>query len=319
MNRTLMSAVGLAVAILPSVCLAQAIEEKNLLSGKAKIEPDSGYIFVNGSVRQAGLLLRLPDAETIAAYEKDWSEALAKVQAKYPKKLKAWQDRVETARLTGKAPPEPPIEPTPENFAISAIELRDPVGFGPQYAFAKAKDPDGFSYLMKVKPGRYVYYGQLFGAPSSGYFGTCYCMGTVAFDVKAGMITDTGNFFLAAPGTDPAFPPRSEKVSGSEIGLYRPVAGADQFGAVTFGLPQTLQNYPSERAEFRAYGKLDNFYGVTIGRMPPVPGVLAYDRDRIVDLKANAEPVGGAVVEPGDAASAQDGLGAGATGSSESG
>lgn len=172
---------------------------KNLLSGKAKIEPDSGYIFVNGSVRQAGLLLRLPDAETIAAYEKDWSEALAKVQAKYPKKLKAWQDRVETARLTGKAPPEPPIEPTPENFAISAIELRDPVGFGPQYAFAKAKDPDGFSYLMKVKPGRYVYYGQLFGAPSSGYFGTCYCMGTVAFDVKAGMITDTGNFFWPPP------------------------------------------------------------------------------------------------------------------------
>lgn len=286
MIRILMSAAALALAAVPALANAQAIEEKNLLSGKAKIDPGSGYIYINGPVRQNGMLLRLPDAETIAAYEADWAEALAKVQKKYPGKLKSWEARAKVARQAQKAIPEKPIEPTEENFAIGAIELRDPVSFGPQFVFAKGKEPESYSYLMQVKPGRYAYYGPLFVAPNGAAAGMCYCMGTVAFEVKPGTVTDTGNFFLVGSGVDPAFPARTEKMPGSEIGLYRPVALSEQFGPLAFGLPETLKAYPNERADFRAYGKLDNFFGITVGRLPPVPGVLAYDRDRIVDLKA---------------------------------
>lgn len=285
MIRISTSAVALALAAVPALATAQAIEEKNLLSGKAKIEPANGYIYISGPVRQNGMLLRLPDAETIAAYEADWAEALAKVQKKYPGKLKNWESRAEIARQAQKPVPEKPIEPTAENFAIGAIELRDPASFGPQFVFTKGKDPENYSYLMQVKPGRYAYYGPLFVGPNGAAAGMCYCMGTVAFEVKPGTITDTGNFFLVGPSLDPAFPPREEKVPGAEFGLYRPVAGSEQFGPLAFGLPETLKSYPNERADFRAFGKLDNFYGITVGRLPPVPGVLAYDRDRIVDLK----------------------------------
>lgn len=306
MIRTLLSVATLAALFLPSLAAAQltsqSVEEKNLLSGKAKIEPDAGYIFVSGPFRQNALLLRLPDDATVADYEKDWAEALAKVQKKYPGKLKSWESRAAAARQTKGRIPEKPIEPTAENFAIGAIELRDPVSFGPQYVFAKGESPESFSYLTKVKPGRYAYYGPIFVAGGGAMAGFCYCMGTVAFEVKPGVITDTGNFFLVGPGLDPDFPQPPEPPAGSEAGLYRPQNLASQYGPLRFGLPDTLKAYPAAKADFRAYGKLDNFYGLSVSRMPPVPGVLAYDRDKVVDLKAaEAAPAGAdaAVATPG--------------------
>lgn len=56
-------------------------------------------------------------------------------------------------------------------------------------------------------------------------------------------------------------------------------------------MPDSLKAFPYAEADFRTYGKLDNFYGLSVGRMPPVPVVLAYDRDKVVDLKAAAAPV----------------------------
>lgn len=295
MIRILLGAAALAAA-LPSIAAAQltsqSVEEKNLLSGKAKIEPDAGYIFVSGPLRQNALLLRLPDAATVADYEKDWAEALAKVQKKYPGKLKSWEQRAAVARQTKGRVPEKPIEPTAENFAIGAIELRDPVSFGPQYVFAKTEAPESFSYLTKVKPGRYAYYGPIFVAGGGAMAGFCYCMGTVAFEVKPGVITDTGNFFLVGPGLDPDFL-GTGPATGSEAGLYRPQGLAKDYGPLRFGVPDTLKAYPYAEADFRAYGKLDNFYGLSVSRMPPVPGVLAYDRDRVVDLKAAAPVAAG--------------------------
>ena len=289
MIRMLMGAFALAAAAVPATALAQPVEEKNLLSGKAKIESDSGYIYVSGPIRQTGMLLRLPDTAMIAEYEQEWATALAKVQKKYPGKLKSWEASKDYAEAQGRRIPDKPIEPTPENFAIGPIELRGPVSFGPQFVFAKGKDPESYSYLTKVRPGRYAYYGPIFMAANGAVAGMCYCMGTVAFEVKSGMITDTGNFLLVGAGADPDFPARPEKVLGSEAGLYRPVAGSDQWGQLAYGLPESLQSFPNVRADFRAHGKIDNFYGITLGRMPPVAGVLAYDRDKVVDLKARAE------------------------------
>lgn len=306
MIRTLFCAAALAVA-LPSVAAAQltseSIEEKNLISGKAKIEPDSGYIFVSGPFRQNALLLRLPDDATVAAYEKDWAEALAKVQKKYPGKLKNWESRAEVARQTKGRMPEKPIEPTAENFAIGAIELRDPVSFGPQYVFAKSESPHSYSYLTKVKPGRYAYYGPIFVAGGGAMAGFCYCMGTVAFEVKPGVITDTGNFFLVGPGLDPDFP-QTGPLAGSEAGLYRPQNLGAEHGPLRFGVPDSLKAFPYAEADFRAYGKLDNFYGLSVSRMPPIPGVLAYDRDKIVDLKAVAPAEAAGIPEASAATSA---------------
>lgn len=292
MMKIAIAAAALALGALPGIAAAQAIEEKNLLSGKAAIDAESGYLFVRGPVRQMGMILRLPDAGTIAEYEKDWAEAFAKVKAKYPSKLAGWKHRAATARKEGREYRyEMPIEPTEENFSIGPIEFRGSVSFGPQFVFAKSKEVEDYSYLTRLKPGRYAYYGPVWMAANGASAGACYCMGTVAFDVKPGVITDAGNFFLVGSGLDPDFPPASGPVTGAEAGLYRPTGLSGQYGPLAFGLPEILKKYPNEQADFRAYGKLDNVYGITIARMPPVPGVLAYDRDRIVDLKAG--PVAG--------------------------
>ena len=85
-------------------------------------------------------------------------------------------------------------------------------------------------------------------------------MGTVSFDVKPGLITDVGTSFFFGLGDFP--------------NLY---------------VPASLRSYRRAKVEFRAHGKLDNVYGVIVDRLPPVAGVLAYDRDKVIDLKAAAE------------------------------
>ena len=58
-----------------------------------------------------------------------------------------------------------------------------------------------------------------------------------------------------------------------------------------FTLPASLKGYPARQPEFHGSGKVDNFFGITITRMPPIPGILGYDRDTVIDLNvATASP-----------------------------
>lgn len=280
---------AVATLALPAAVTAQPVEQKNLVSGKAKYDPEMGYIFLRGPARQNAMFLRLPDAEDVVAYEKQWAEALAKAKEKYIRQLRNWEGDVAIAKQTRKKPPEKPIEPTEQNFGIAPIEVQNPVTVGPQFVFAKAEGDaaKNFSYLHAVKPGKYAYYGPIFAAPNGGYFGFCYCMGTVSFEVKAGAVTDLGNFLLVGPGLDPDFP-SAEPLQGSEAGLYRPQNLSVQFGALDYGLPETLKSWPSMVADWRAYGHIPNHFGISVMRMPPVDGVLAYRRDKVIDLKAKA-------------------------------
>ncbi len=47
---------------------------------------------------------------------------------------------------------------------------------------------------------------------------------------------------------------------------------------------------PAARAEFSAVGKINNFYGQMVARIAPIDGVIAYDRDRVIDLRAAPAP-----------------------------
>ncbi len=62
-------------------------------------------------------------------------------------------------------------------------------------------------------------------------------------------------------------------------------------------MPQSLTQYPNAKAELRAAGKRNNFLNALVGRIPPVPGVLAYERDVPIDLVGLAE----AAAAPGPA------------------
>ena len=60
-----------------------------------------------------------------------------------------------------------------------------------------------------------------------------------------------------------------------------------------WGLPASLKSFPSAQADFQAVGKMSNFFGIAIARMPAIPGVLGYQRDKVIDLKAAEMPAAG--------------------------
>lgn len=265
-----------------TVAGAQSIEEKNVAKGKFSFDPEAGYIFLSGSTRQTGLFLKVPSEADIKEYSFEWETQLAKAREKYAKKLKSWE---QSAKQQAKAA-EKPEEPTAENFSIGDIETRSLVTYGPEFVFNKNKDKTEYTYMMKVKPGTYSFHGPLFFNPQAGYIGSCYCMGSVQFEVKPGMITDLGNFLVAAPNDDVDIGVDARQMI-VPTGLFASAVNVDASGEpVKFGLPDSLKAFPSTQADFRAAGKSDNFFGVMISRMPPIPGVLAYQRDKVVDVKA---------------------------------
>ncbi|MFM5886235.1 MAG: hypothetical protein ACKOQ3_13085, partial [Novosphingobium sp.] len=281
--RTAIAALA-AFALAPLAVHAQAVEEKNLLSGKARLDPAQGYLFVQGANRSQGVFLRVPDDSTRAEYQKDWDEGFAKAKKKYASAIKTWEKDVAIARQTKSKLPTKPEEPTRETFSIGAIELRDMVSFGPMFVFAKSETQ--FTYLTAVKPGTYIYYGPMYYAPNLAPAGQCYCMGTVRFEVKGGVITDLGNALAALPqltppysvGTQAMLAQNEERKAKGKDPLWTPPA-------LAYGVPASLKALPAVQAELHASGKLNNHFGLPIDRMPPIPGVLGYRRDTVLDLR----------------------------------
>ena len=255
-----------AACCLPSPALAEVehkpIEEKNLTRGRQTLSPDKGYVFLHASERVTMLLLKEPSAEEVASFEAEWQTEFERAKRRYQREFEEWPEDVEFRRRAGRSPPPRPVEPTEESFSIGSLELRMQVSIGPQYIFSKSEGGE-FSYLMELEPGTYRYYGPVMVAPNGEALGVCYCMGSVKFEVSAGRITNLGDFLAIAPDLD----------------------DWSQRGAVDYGLPATLADRPSEQADWRAAGKMNNFFGLRIGRMPAVPGVLAYQRDTVIDVK----------------------------------
>ncbi|CAN5817429.1 hypothetical protein BH11PSE6_BH11PSE6_08490 [soil metagenome] len=269
---------------------AQEIEEKQIAAGKFSFDPEGGYLYLDGWLRQTIMLLKVPDQADIDAYKKDWNEAFAKTKAKYTKQLALWESEKKAAGGAARIS-EKPIEPTPETFTIGDIETRTKVRIGPAYVFNKDDANFHYSYLTKLQPGTYIYYGPIWLDANAGYVGTCYCMGSVKFDVKPGVITDAGNFLTAALYQAPATLPHPN-ISFTPEGtffIFRKVKV--EVGKFTWGLPASLASFPSARADFHAAGKMDNHFGISIARMPAIPGVLGYQRDKVIDLKVTATPV----------------------------
>lgn len=278
-----------AEKIKPDVAEYKAVEAKNLASGKQKIDPAKAYIYIKSRKnRSNGLFLKTPGAEEIANYEAKWREEFAEAVEDYPKKL----NRYEIAAKSGRPPKEKPVEPTEENFAIAPIDMRMMVPFGPQYIFDKTDGEEKtFSYLIEVEPGEYTYYGPMLYMPNGQVFGQCYCMGSVKFEAKAGQITSLGDF-LGLGWADRAA--LEQSTFERELLPDRPAVPTD------WSIPESLAQYPNAKAELRAAGKRNNFIRALVGRIPPVPGVLSYDRDVPIDLvglRLEAEAATKAVIE----------------------
>ena len=155
------------------------------------------------------------------------------------------------------------------------------VTFGPKSFFDRTDGPNGsFTYLVEIEPGEYTYLGPMLPTTDGPAPGECYCMGSVKFEAKAGQITSLGDFLsLGWADREALMQTTIDHASLPD----RPAVPTD------WSVPEPLAQYPHAKAELRAAGRRDNFFNALVGRIPPVPGVLAYDRDAVIDLIAQAE------------------------------
>ena len=286
--RTALTAAAAAI-LMPSVASAKSVGEKDVVSGKTRLDPSMGYVLISGEARQFGTFIRMPDEETRRLHEADRLKAFAKAQKKYPGQLANWQAQVETARQTHVAPTERPEEPMLATFTIDPIELRDVESFGPMFVYSKGAT---VTYLNTVKPGTWIWYGPVMLVPNGASVGMCHCMGTVRFEVKPGMITDLGSSLADLPrwqdDKDVARllidQENAKRVAEGKEALKTLASGNVQYGA-----PASLAGWPVVRAELHASPKMNNYYGLTISRVAPIPGVLAYRRDVVVDARTGQD------------------------------
>lgn len=259
----------------------ERIEEKKLLSGKQVIKEDKAYMLLHANMRINGIFIAEPTPEQIELYGQRWAEQFEKANKKHALKLKRWSESKRG---------DPPVKPSAENFAIEPIQTWNMVPFGPQFVFNKDKsDKENpvFRYMLEVEPGNYVFHGPIFYVPGAAPLGFCFCMGSVQLDVKAGEITNLGNFLSNAPSLDNGGYVLKEPDPESKIIRWHN-------NPVEYPVPESLSSYKVTQAQFRPSGKMNNFLRVNVSRMGPVEGLFKYDRDQVIDLRPEAAVEGSA-------------------------
>lgn len=256
----------------------QSISESDVISGKAKPDPQSGYILIDGSRAVTGIFMRIPDAVTRAAWEQDRKLALTKALSRYAVDVSDWQATVDLNKMRGYKGvyPSKPAEPTIDTVSVTPLETRDLATFGPQFRYTKGAH---VTFLTAVKPGTYYWTGP--------WGGPCMCMGTVEFEVKAGVVTNLGNMLWALPRqegnmTVARLAAQQKAELRAEAGK-KPQPDPSAPPPLDITLPDSLKAWPVVTAELHAHGKFNNYAAVVVSRLDPIPGVLAYSRDTVID------------------------------------
>jgi hypothetical protein len=293
-TRILLAALALGAAVTPAAAQDyKAVADKPAVT----LDPAKSYVIITAeaggtSISMPVTLLRRPEQADIDDYLNRRREALAKAHGKWERKHAGWARDFENWSQQSKdykainPRPVEPVEPTDGNLAFPAIDQENMVTIGPLNRFAKG---DGRSvFVHMVRPGRYAYYGPV--NPLLPGVNTCMCMGTIEFEVKPGEVVNAGTIRLnfweerskaKAAGREV---PRTEMdlpESMTTVSWDPPAAGAT--------IDPRLAAYTIVPADLHASTRFPNYYGGQIDRLSPVPGVLAYDRDRIVDLKAGGK------------------------------
>lgn len=232
----------------------------------AALDPGKAYLLFRSSTAKNGLarfvhvFLRVPTDAEVAAYE-------AARQAAYDKALPAL-----TKQANGE--PIPTIDLFP--FAYEGATNLFPVRAG-----LFLEDSDMRTFLVEVPPGTYVLYGN---ASEGDYLQTCNCLGTVKFDAAPGRITQLGSLYLDKVLGDSPLPYLEDNRGPSMSKYIWPLGQAFVPANADTPAPATLSAFQIEPAEFHAVGVFHE-PGVSINRLAPIPGILGYDRGKVIDLR----------------------------------
>lgn len=253
------------------------VETKPVKDAKiVKLDPTKSYVMIRTPNAMPLHFTKLPSAEDKPEYEKLVDEGFAKAQKNYAKAMRRYESDLALAKQTkGSKTPEKPVEPIRETYQHIPFGQIANFTVGVFNRFYSEKGDS--AYLQEVTPGTYRFYGQV--DPLLG-MGVCYCMGSVTFDVEPGKITDLGTL-----GADPdnSEPPEKGDSSSPRFAAYAlALTPADDKTPVD----ARISSFPRIKANFRAAAKTANYMGIGISRLPKINGVLDYERDRILDLKA---------------------------------
>lgn len=288
-----LAAGALAALASPAAAAAGDREFKSVGDKDAvTLDPARSYMIVqtNSDFPFPLAFVRIPDQADVADYRARRQAALDKAHAKWVKRHAQWKAeftnwyRLEKSERERTPRPVQPVEPTDANLNFTALDLENMFQVGPLNRFAKGDDRSTF--VTAVPPGRYAFYGPVNILQPAGV-GTCMCMGTIQFEVKPGEIVNAGTMMVNLLAERERAKKEGRPTPDNDLEL------PESLNSISWAPPEPgaridprLAAYRIVPADLRAGGRFPNYYGVQIDRLTPVPGVLDYDRDRVVDVKA---------------------------------
>ncbi|MEA3038117.1 MAG: hypothetical protein QOE79_630 [Sphingomonadales bacterium] len=265
--RSLFLIACLALSAMAAPVRAQpgaAAEFRQIRAGEAlQIRPDRAYLLLRFDTSLAKFqadIPRVPDRTEMEAYEAAKRAAYVAAGAKA-------------------GPPESFVfyyQGRPNFFALSANK---PLVSAGQVA----------TVIAEVTPGDYVLYGEGFG----GSLYECFCLGTVGFTAPTGQVTDLGTMIFGRASEPSAFPELAGEVDlGPSAAMdWRLFAVALRPPRTSDALPGGLDPAKVAPARLHAVGQFVEPNTVLINRLAAIPGVLAYDKGRVIDVATGTEAV----------------------------
>ncbi|HEX8063541.1 MAG TPA: hypothetical protein VF535_10010 [Allosphingosinicella sp.] len=292
---------ALLLVFAPFAVAARAPDEMvEIEAGTAvTVRPDRAYILFR-RVRPEGVLsvepifMRIPSAAEMARYTAARRQAWAKAEPGLLRHRAAQLRRKAEAEAAGRPyNGEIPPEPSFETFEFVWDEVANVRRVDTDRAFARA--PGENTYLVEILPGDFVLYGASYGsaAVKPSLF-ACMCLGTVGFQAPAGVITDLGYFMGDRADKLSKIPELKDETglgSGS-VAIHAPLAATVRPVRSDSPLPAGIPASSVRPARYRAVGRFVDPRAITIARLAAVPGILAYEGRRVIDVQMGTDAKG---------------------------
>jgi hypothetical protein len=235
------------------------------------------------------VFLRIPAAGDMARYVAARREAYARAEPALLRRRAEQLRRNAELAASGRRFRDP-VDPPPR---LETFETFDPGIYNVQninHARAFVRGRPESLYLVEVVPGDYVLYGASYGQMPARLY-TCMCLGTVGFSAPPGVVTDLGHFLADNVVRASNIPElRPESGFGPSMNVYMPLIGATMRPAAPgLAVPAALHGASVRAAAYRAVGKFLDPGAMSINRLVPIAGVLAYDGSRVIDVASGRQ------------------------------
>lgn len=279
-------------ALLPAAAIAGGPPDEliEIEAGETpQIRADKAYLLFRIPAQQGPsiepLLMRVPSAAEIGRFEQAKAAAFQRALPDLTRDYERLLARRARQKESGQEP-EGPVPPAPslDSFAFvwdEVANLQD-VYFGDAFVRGESEN----TYLVEVPPGEYVLYG-LSPATKLPQMVVCFCLGTVGVRAEPGRITDLGYIIGDYAKMRSALPELADETGfgpSSDPGPWILAAGTVRPVRENSSLPAALRGTRIEPAAYHAVGRFFTPNAMGINRLVPVPGILAYDGGKVIDV-----------------------------------